>query len=150
MYLEPVEIRNYIVQEVSTPKNIEGSLEISDTGVVFDSFQDENTVFKIPAHAIDSIATDTRRYYTLPQVIGYSLFLMIIIAIGSMIALYHLIGYGIMAISFVPIVFMIYKFYQSKSDVVLVSTNHEVIEFEVTEEQKEEAYNYINYDESDL
>jgi len=148
MYLEPVELRDYIASKVKTPAKMVGSIELSENGLVFTcQEEEENTVFKIPAHAIESISTDRRRYYSSTEVIAYGLLLIVFSLIGSAISVHTVLGYPIILGSLVAFSYLVYQYYQSHSDILVIQTANEVLEFEISSDQKEEAANYIEFAE---
>jgi hypothetical protein len=148
MYLEPVKLRDYIASKVTTPAaKIVGSVELSENGLVFTCQEEENTVFKIPTQAIESISTDRRRYYSSTEVIAYGLLLIVFSIIGSAISVHTVLGYPIILGSLVAFSYLVYQYYQSHSDILVIQTESEVLEFEISSDQKEEAANYIEFAE---
>ena len=117
MYLEPVELRDYIASQLTTPQKLAGSVELSENGLVFKSTEKENNVFTVPKQSIQSVATDERKYYSVSEVLGYG------------------------------VVYLIYQYYTSHSHVLIVQTADEILEFEISEQQKEEAANFIEFSE---
>lgn len=147
MYLEPVELRDYIASQLTTPQKLAGSVELSENGLVFKSTEKENNVFTVPKQSIQSVATDERKYYSVSEVLGYGVFLILIAFVGTVLAPHTGVGYLILAGAVLPLVYLIYQYYTSHSHVLIVQTADEILEFEISEQQKEEAANFIEFSE---
>lgn len=147
MYLEPVELRDYIASQLTTPHNISGSVELSENGLVFKSQDKDHTVFTVPKQSIHSVATDERKYYSVSEVLGYGVFLILIAFVGTILAPHTGVGYLILGGAVIPLCYLLYQYYNSHSHVLIIQTSDEILEFEISEQQKEEAANYIEFAE---